>query len=427
MKKLISKYIKNPMLQRMLVYTFSDGLSRAMPFLVLPIIANYLTVEDFGLVSNFTVLVELFAAFVSFSAAMSLAVDYYKVDKATLVVMITGLFVFTFLIIVIFHQNIFVLLRLSLQWQVYALLTAYFNSINQLYNTKLRYDEKAKLFGLLQFLRAAVSAGLSLFLVIVLDWSWEGRAFSLLATGLLLFIISFVLLKKEKVIFSNINVRSVYAFLLFGLPLLPQTLSQWLRGGFEKVLVTKQVGLGGNGLLSFSGTIASIFLLFSTAFFSAYTPHLFKSLSQIEKEPSHTASILADVLQKAYFFLGFLFIAIVIGNFATVYLINHFFKAGYQGAEKFMPLALLNVFFSALSSWLASFLMFKKKTKMLGIITVCQTGVQVLLTYWLVMRFATIGALYAGITGSFLFCAALFLFVNKEYKLPWLSLKTSKG
>ena len=72
-----------------------------MPFLVLPIIANYLTVEDFGLVSNFTVLVELFAAFVSFSAAMSLAVDYYKLDKATLVsnlvVMITGLLCFTFL------------------------------------------------------------------------------------------------------------------------------------------------------------------------------------------------------------------------------------------------------------------------------------------------------------------------------------------
>ncbi len=417
------------MLQRMLVYTFSDGLSRAMPFLVLPIIANYLKVEDFGLVSNFTVLVEFFAAFVSFSAAMSLAVDYYKTDRPTLVsnlvVMISCTFLFTFVIILIFHDAIFNMLKLTLQWQIYALLSAYFNSINQLYNTKLRYDEKARMFGILQFSRAALSAGLSLFLVIVLDWSWEGRAFSLLITGLTLFLVSILLLKKEKVIFSNISFAGVTAGLLFGLPLLPQTLSQWLRGGFEKILVTKQIGLGGNGLISFSGSIASIFLLFSSAFFSAYTPHLFKSLALLEKKPEQSSFILSDILKKAYLFFGFLLAAILLGNFVTVFLINHFFKAGYQGAEKFMPLALTNVFLSGLTSWLASFLLFKKKTKMLGMITITQTAVQISLTYVMVMNFATIGALYGAVLGNLFMSFVLFWFVNREYQLPWLSFRAA--
>ena len=102
-------------------------------------------------------------------------------------------------------------------------------------------------------------------------------------------------------------------------------------------------------------------------------------------------------------------------------------QQGLLGDVDFMPLVLMAVYFSGISAWLSSFLLFKKKTKILGIITVAQTAAQVLLTYWMVMKFSTIGALYASITGSFLLCMVLFLFVNKEYKLPWLNLKFSKN
>lgn len=414
------------MLQRMLVYVFSDGISRAMPFLVLPIIANYLTVEDFGLVTNFTVLVELFAAFVSLSSALSLAVDYFKVDRRTLLsnllVMITGLFLFAFLVILIFNHYFFLYLKLSLKWQVYALVTAWFNSVFQIYYTKLRYDEKAKLFGVLQFLRAFLSAGLSVLMVVVLDWSWEGRAASLIITGLILSATSFILLRKEKMIFVNVNWAAIYGAILFGLPMLPQAIFQWLRGGFEKALITKEVGLGGNGLMSFAGTIASIFMLFSGAFFSTYTPILFKSLTQAEKEEQQAPAIYRDILKKAYLFLGFLLFLIIAGNFLTGFLIHQFFRNDYQGAINFMPFALLGVYFSALSSWLASFLQFKKKSKLIGVITISQTCIQLLLTYVMVIHFGTIGAFYANIAGALLWCTILFYFVNREYRLPWLTI-----
>lgn len=406
------------MLQRMAVYVFSDGISRAMPFLVLPIIAGFLSVADFGLVTNFTVLVELFAAFVSLSAAFSLAVDYYKVDKATLlsnlIVMITALFVFAFLVIVFFNGTITFYLKLELKWQIYALLTAYFNSINQLYNTKLRFDEKAKQFGLMQFIRSGVSSFLSLFLIIVLNWSWEGRAFSLLITGLIIFTISIILLRKEKMIFHNVKFSIIKKPFLFGFALLPQTASQWLRGAFEKILVTKQIGLASNGLLSFSTTIGSIYLLFSSAFFASYTPILYKSLSQIEKEPENEIAIFNSVLKKALYFFSFLLATIIIGFFGLVFLINHFFKKEYHGAEYFMPFVLLAVFFSAVTSWLSSFLMFRKKTKLLGIVTIIQTAIQALLTYFMVSKFETIGALYGNLLGSFILALTLYYFVKKR-------------
>ncbi len=415
----------------MLVYTVSDGMSKAIPFLVLPVLARYLTVEDFGLVSNFTVLVELFAAFVAFSAYFSLGVDYYKKDRPTLVsnlvVMITALFGFAFIAVVIFHQYVYGLLRISLPWQIYALVTAYFNSINQLYNTKLRYDEKARFFGFLQLVRTVVSAGLSLWLVIGLDWSWEGRAFSLLATGLILFIISITMMAREGVILKNVQLKIVYASLIFGLSLMPQTLIGWLRSGFEKALVTKQVGLSGNGLISFAGTIASIILLFSTAFFSTYTPYLFKSLTRLEQEPENREQILRDVLKKAYLFLGFLFVAIVAGYFLTILLIDLFFRNDYHDAKPLMPLALLTVFLSALSSWLSSFLLFRKKTKTLASITIGQTPVQLGLTYFFVTHYSTIGAQYASVLGNVILNVLLAYFVTREYNMPWFSFAARKA
>ncbi len=418
------------MIRRMLVYTVSDGISKAVPFLVLPVIARYLTVEDFGLVSNFTVLVELFTAFVAFSAYFSLGVDYYKKDRPTLVsnlvVMITTLFAATFILIVVFNGIIYANFRISLQWQVYALVTAYFNSINQLYNTKLRYDEKAKLFGFLQLVRSSMSAGLSLLLVIALDWSWQGRAFSLFATGLVLFIISVILMFREKVILKNVQPKIVLSVMAFGVSMLPQNLVGWLRSGYEKSLVTRQVGLGGNGLISFAGTIASIFLMFTTAFFSTYTPFLFKSLTRLENEPENREIILKDILKKAYLFLGFLLCAILAGYFLTILLINYFFRDDYHGAKVLMPLALVTVFLSALSSWLSSFLLFKKKTKLLAVITISLTIVQLGLTWYMVTNYSTIGAQYASVLGNLLLNSVLAWFVTLEYRMPWLRVFYSK-
>lgn len=419
------------MIRRMLVYTISDGLSKAIPFLVLPVIARYLTVEDFGLVSNFTVLVEFFATFVAFSAYFSLGVDYYKKDRPTLVsnlvVMITILFAASFVLILCFNGIIFSNFRITLQWQIYALITAYFNSINQLYTTKLRYDEKARFFGFIQMIRATVSAGLSLLLVIALDWSWKGRAFSLLATGLLLFVISLIMMFREKVIFKNVNIKFVLASMSFGFSMLPQNLISWLRSGFEKSLVTRQVGLGGNGLISFAGTIASIFLMFTTAFFSTYTPFLFKSLTRLESEPENKDQILRDILRKAYLFLTFLLASILIGYFLTLLMIDFFFKTDYQDAKALMPLALITVFLSALSSWLSSFLLFKKKTRLLGIITITQTFIQLGLTYMMVMRFSTIGAQYASVLGNLLLNGTLAWQVHREFKMPWLLRPVASG
>ena len=80
----IKSRIKNPLLQRMVVYILSDGISKAMPFFVFPIVAFYLTKEEFGLVANFTVLLSVIGPFVGMSTNSALSVNFFRKKKEEL-------------------------------------------------------------------------------------------------------------------------------------------------------------------------------------------------------------------------------------------------------------------------------------------------------------------------------------------------------
>lgn len=44
-----------PLVKQSVVYVVSDGINRAIPFLLLPFITYYLTPEDYGIITNFNV------------------------------------------------------------------------------------------------------------------------------------------------------------------------------------------------------------------------------------------------------------------------------------------------------------------------------------------------------------------------------------
>lgn len=71
----------NPLLQRIITYAISDGLSKAIPFLVFPFVAIYLTSEEFGIVANFSVLTQVMLAFTLLNGHTYLTVEFYKINE----------------------------------------------------------------------------------------------------------------------------------------------------------------------------------------------------------------------------------------------------------------------------------------------------------------------------------------------------------
>jgi O-antigen/teichoic acid export membrane protein len=182
LKKFLFKHIKvSPLLKNIFIYAFSDGLTKALPFLVFPIIAYYLSAEDFGRVNNFQVLISLLIPFATLNTSSYFSVDYYKnIKNAKLVYNQILYFTFFLFLIVsisvlLFLNKISELVELPVFWILIALVITFFNAFKSLFLVKLRIQKKAKFFGVFNFMSALVASSLVILLVVIFNYGWEGR------------------------------------------------------------------------------------------------------------------------------------------------------------------------------------------------------------------------------------------------------------
>lgn len=72
------------------IYTLTNVINKAIPFLLLPILTRYLTPEDYGIVSMFGVLVSLVTPFTGLSIHGAIARMYYEIDSVDIKAYITN-------------------------------------------------------------------------------------------------------------------------------------------------------------------------------------------------------------------------------------------------------------------------------------------------------------------------------------------------
>jgi O-antigen/teichoic acid export membrane protein len=422
--ELIKAKVKNPLLQRMIVYAFSDGISKAMPFLVFPIVAYYLTKEEFGLVANFIVLMAVINPFIGMSTNSALTVDYYSKTEGELPsfyanLLYTNLILYTIALCFVLIANKYIenWTGYSLYWQLLVMVTLFFSPFKSLFITRLRLEEKAKSFGKFQIFTSLVSAILTYLFVAVFLWTWKGRIYSLVFAGVLPGIVSVIYtFKFLRGNLPKLDLGLIKATLIFGLPLLPHNLSFWLKSGFNKLLVTGTQGLAENGVMAFAQTISAIFVLVISAFFGAYTPYLFKQLSAITES---NEAVRISLVKKSYLFLiVYLFILIVGYLILTVFVEMFFVK--YVASLEYLIYFLGFNFFNACYAIFSGYIFYTKSTKFLGLITISTSFIQVILSIVLVNLFGGIGAAYSTLIVSIITAIVVAVYSNKRYPMPWL-------
>lgn len=408
----------------MVVYALSDGVSKAMPFLVFPIVAYYLTQEEFGLVANFSVLTAVIGPFVGLSTYSALSVDYYKKTKeelpkfyANLIYTNLLLYLLVFLGLIFLNKYIEKWTGYGLRWQLLAMGSIFFGLFSALFSTRLRLEEKAKKFGQFQILSSAIAAILTYLFIAVFLWSWKGRIYSLVFSSIFPGLISIAYtLRFLNYKLPEIDLSIVKSTILFGLPLLPHNLSFWLKSGFEKLLVTGTQGLAENGIMSFAQTLSSIFLLITTAFFGAYSPYLFKRLSNLSISSYHDKE---DLVKKSYLFLLVYFVILLVGYFFISVGVNLYFEK-YIDSLNYLVYFLGFNFFNACYAIFSGYIFYSKKTKFLGLITISTAFLQVSISVILVNVYGGIGAAYSTVIVSFITALVVALYSNKKYPMPWL-------
>lgn len=425
---LIKDYKRTPLLKNSLVYVITDGINSAIPFLLLPFISRYLTPADYGIVSNYNVLIQILSVFVYFASAGILPVMFFKTDKEDLKVYVSNLIILNtavsllcLLVVVFFSDQIDEGLGLPLVFQVFAVISVWFTSISYLNLVLWRCEESPLKFGTFQISQSSLNAITTILFVFVLLLSWQGRVYSMVLSCVLMGGISICIMWKRGYLTFHLSKNHQIKIIVFALPLIPHALSFWFKSGANKVLLSNMCGLEDNGLYSAAMNWGAIVALFTTAFSNAYSPWLYKKLSIIDKDKEVTRNEQSKVVRLIWLTLFSIFIFVGIVYIASYLLTFVIFPESYYDSLEYLPMVMVEQAFAGGYLLFVCFCHYTLKTKVLGTITFSLSLLQVLVTYFFIKTSGPVGVAYSAALVSLLTFGCISIYAMHIYKLPWFN------
>ncbi len=267
------------------VYGTSSVLSQALALFLLPILSDYLTPEDFGLVAMLTVLTTLFVPLANLGMSNSifrrfstcrddaertnvLTIGLVSIVIASVSLCVLGMFWSGWLSSLLTGSPDY---RRLVNW---SLLSATFNSIGVVGIVVLRADRRVKSIAVLNIVKLLVSAAATLFFLFAEGMKAEGIILGTLAGDAVGMVASFgVTFRRFKLTIHDSSM--IRPMLSYGLPFLPtqlQTLGLTLLGQY---IIRAFLGLDAAGLYNVAFKLAVPLAFVVDSVHKAWVPYKF--------------------------------------------------------------------------------------------------------------------------------------------------------
>jgi len=420
----LSKLKHNVLVRDTFIYTLTETFGKAISFIMLPFLSFYLTPDDLGLATNFTVLTNITVLLAGSAMVNALPYFYYEQNKyqrkafvSNLLILCFAICLLLFLILVFFHSSFIAYLKLDYKTLLLAVPVTFTMLVQYTSVVLCRLEERPKKFALYQISYIVLHVLFMVLFVIILKLGGYGRIYADMIAFFLMFFFHIHRLIKSEYIEFKIKADYLRKLLKFGIPLLPHSLSFWLKGGADKIIITNFCGLYQNGLYSMALTMNSVYSLLSNALMNAYIPNLQKRLSMISEDKLEFEK--RKIVRQNYFVvLIFSGVALLAIGGAWI-ILNYLVDSKYKDSFKFVPLLILGLWIYNLYNLSIQYIYKMKKTFILGIITFTGSLIQVGLTWLFVRNMGVIGVVYSAVVGSILISIGVFIYSNMIYPMPW--------
>ncbi|MGP7818742.1 lipopolysaccharide biosynthesis protein [Niallia sp. 01092] len=347
-----SKLAKNS-----IVFAIGNLGSKIILFLLVPIYTYTLTVSEYGQVDILTSTINLLLPIITlsiFDSVLRFTLDKNYNPSSVLtnsfIIIILG-----FLILILFIP-LFQLIHTFNKYLAFFFLILLSQAVNTTFSQFVRAVNHVNIFALSGIVNAIMVLLSNLVFLIWLDMGIEGYLISIFLGN----IISILFLMFMSKIYKYIDIKEISPkltkeLLIFCLPLIPNALMWWIMNTSNRYFITFFIGMGATGLFAVATKFPSLLNILNTIFFQAW------QMSAIEEAESKNKKGFYNNVYKYYSFI------LIVTTSLLLVFIKHITKIlvapEFYDSWKYIPLLLLSIVFSSLSSFLGTNYIAAKDTR----------------------------------------------------------------
>lgn len=410
------------------VYTLFAIASRAVPFLLLPILTQYLDPAAFGRVAMFMTAQMLLMIVVGLSANSVLFQRYSKMPREQLSAFLYASYLLILLagglvtLVLFIGQATFeAWAGLPVIWLGVATLCALLSVLQAMGLTLLQMQRQAFSYGGVQFLGATSNALLSVFLVTQLAAGWQGRVLAILISLLLGTAVLLYLQWKNKLLsIQPIGAiqRESRRITGLGLSLMPGAAIAWGVTMTDRYYLNHFVGVDAVGIYAVGLMFAQVVEIVCSALSQAYMPHFFSLIG------SRAPNLRRIVLNTYGLILANLSFALAWSLIAML-LIQQIIDPRYHAAISILPYLAVGAALNNSSGLFASIVMYKEKNLLLSFVGIVPLLVSLVLNLWWIPIHGMLGVAWAFLATAGVNMMVTFALATRVERMPWFSLKFS--
>jgi O-antigen/teichoic acid export membrane protein len=403
------------------LYTASEILNKAIPFLLLPIMTRYLSASDYGIVATFSAYVSILCVFVGLSAHGAVNVNFFKMEKDELTSYIFNVFlilitstVIVVLVIFTFKSEIAEKLSLPSKWIFIGVFVALAKFITLINLILWQAEQRAKPFCIYQISQMFFDLIISIGLVVGLALGWLGRLTGLTLATFIFAILSLIVIINRGYIKICINILHIRDALVFGVPLIPHVLSIWFMTSIDRFFINHFVGLGDTGIYSVGYQIGMIIGIIATAFNKAWAPFFYGKMNEVD-DPGKLQLVKFTYI----YFIVIILLALLLALPARLF-IHLMLGSDFIESARFVFWIALSYSFNGMYFMVCLYIMYTKKTHILSIASFIVGVLHVFISFYFIKRYGAIGAAQAMMISFFIRFILVWILSARVFPMPWV-------
>ncbi|MBS1928801.1 MAG: polysaccharide biosynthesis C-terminal domain-containing protein [Bacteroidetes bacterium] len=387
---------RNPVLQSIGKYSFTNFFAKGASFLLLFIFTNpiYITPSENGLLSLFSNSLVFLMPFLSLGIVHSSSTDFFRYDKEKFSSAFTSGFIPPIFVLVL-SIVLFYIFRDELNsaygfpfmfvWIIPVI--TFLSFCNEQLMSLIRNNNQPNRYMAVNMSRTVLELGISAILIVFFAWRWKGRVAGIFIAYLLISLYGLYYFIRNGYLFGKVSRKSILQDIYYGGPVILLQISIFSMSASDKFFLAHVDDAQNTqvGIYSIACIYSSVITVMSTAILQYIFPKVYSLLS--EKNINYKS------IKRNFLLYGGLAAA---GTLLVIslspFMFKHFINPRYNEALRYLFLICMGYFLWCVSYFFYSFLLFYKDKKKIFWLSLSSMIVSLTMNYLLINRWGADGA-----------------------------------